>query len=94
MCFLASGWRLAHRVCRRHKGLRRTSSHIRFVAEYQETEERAKLTLSYGGEKMDPADSEDQLSYTMLKQSVDEMNYRYDPDAELPNQVEIRIKES
>ena len=66
---------------------------IRFVAEYTEKEQAMSITVTYGGEKYDPAEGEDKLSYNVLKQSVEELTYAYDPSQELANCVTIKIRE-
>ena len=66
---------------------------IRFVAEYTPEEGMTEITVSYCGENYDPAEGENQLSYTVLKQSVDELEYDYDPNRHYANKVRILIRE-
>ena len=71
--------------------LRRTP--ISVSVEYAPTEEQATVTVSYGGEKFDPAGGENELSYKVLKASVEELSYIYDANAEQKNTVRVRISE-
>ena len=66
---------------------------IVFAAEYSDADEETKITAAYGGDKFDPAETENEFSYTLLKQSVDEFNYSYNPEQELSNIVEMHIAE-
>ncbi|MBO5564180.1 MAG: amino acid ABC transporter ATP-binding protein [Lachnospiraceae bacterium] len=66
---------------------------VRFVAEYTEAEEKTAITVTYGGGALDPAEKGDGLSFNVLKQSVDEMEYTYDVTQDLPNRVDILIRE-
>ena len=43
------------------------------------------------GEKFDPAESGDGFSYDVLKSTVKSLTYRYDPEAEWANTVQIMI---
>jgi len=67
---------------------------IRVVVEYSAAEEQAAVTVSYGGERFDPAAGENELSYKVLKASVEELRYEYDPQAEYANTVRVRIREN
>ena len=66
---------------------------IIFTAEYSDAEEKTKITASYGGDKFDPSGAGNELSYTLLKQSVDEFKYSYNSGQELSNNVEMHIAE-
>jgi len=50
-----------------------------------------EITASYGGEKFDPAESSDDFSYSVLSSTVKSLSYRYDPEAERANTVQILI---
>ena len=65
---------------------------IHVTAEYSAAEEQAIVTAGYGGGRFDPAEGENRLSYTVLKQSVEELTYTYDPAAEYPNTVRVLIR--
>jgi len=67
---------------------------IRVVLEYSEAEEQATVTVSYGGTPYDPATGENKLSYNVLKASVEELRYAYDPQAEFANTVRVLVRES
>ena len=58
-----------------------------------EAEEAATVTVRYGGEKYDPAAGDNALSYKVLKSSVEELTYGFDPSAETGNTVFVRIRE-
>ena len=66
---------------------------IRVAVEYSPTDEQATVTVSYGGERFDPADGGNELSYNVLKTAVDELDYEFDPDAEFCNTVRAVFKE-
>lgn len=57
------------------------------AAEYSEAEQQVIVNAGYGGERFDPEESENSLSYKLLKGSVDELSYAYNENAELPNTV-------
>jgi polar amino acid transport system ATP-binding protein len=63
------------------------------TVEYAEAEETATVTVRYGGEKYDPAAGDNALSYKVLKSSVEELTYGFDPSAETGNTVFVRIRE-
>jgi len=50
--------------------------------------------VSYGGTPYDPATGENKLSYNVLKASVEELRYAYDPQAEFANTVRVLVRES
>ncbi len=62
--------------------------------EYAPAKEEAAVTVSYGGEKFDPADGDNELSYRVLKATTDEVSFAYDPEAEFANTVKVLISES
>lgn len=71
--------------------LARTPIHV--AVEYAPTEGFTAVTVSYGGEPFDPAAGDNELSYKVLKQSVEELSYTYIPEAELSNTVHVLIRE-
>jgi polar amino acid transport system ATP-binding protein len=62
--------------------------------EYSESNEEAVITVEYDGERFDPADSENSLSYNMLKGSIKDLSYNYDAGADHPNIVKAIIRQS
>ena len=72
--------------------LDRTPIHV--TVEYAPADERAVVTVGYGGGRFDPAAGENELSYKVLKASVEELSYEYDPGAEHANTVRVLIRES
>ena len=66
---------------------------IRVVIEYSASDEQATVTVSYGGERFDPATGDNELSYNVLKTAVDELDYEFSPDEEYGNVVRAIFKE-
>lgn len=66
---------------------------IKFNVEYASSEDYTIVTTSYGGEKYNPEEGDNELSYKVLRSSVEDLSYEYNPDEELPNTVRILIKE-
>ena len=66
---------------------------VRVTAEYAETEQQATVTVSYGGERFDPAEGENELSYRILSRSVEELTYSFDPNRADANTICVRIRE-
>ena len=69
-------------------------SPIRIAIEYSTEEKQVEVTVSYGGECFDPADGEDAFSYNILKASVDELRFEYDPAAEYGNVIRVFFREN
>ena len=67
---------------------------IHFTAEYTEAQEETAIEVSYGGARFDPAESDNTLSYTVLKQSAEELEYSYDASGESGNTVRMLVRES
>ena len=65
---------------------------LNVTVEYAEAEQAATVTVRYGGERYDPAEGDNALSYKVLKSSVEELTYRFDPGAEPANTVCVRIR--
>lgn len=63
------------------------------TVEYAETEQQATVTVGYGGERFDPREGENELSYRILSRSVEELTYTFDPDREGANVICVRIRE-
>ncbi|MCR5370835.1 MAG: amino acid ABC transporter ATP-binding protein [Clostridium sp.] len=57
--------------------------------EYSAERERTTVTVSYGGPRFDPAEGENELSYAVLKNSVEELSYWYDLEAEEANKIKV-----
>lgn len=66
---------------------------IIFNVEYAPLEGHTIVTTSYGGEKYNPEEGHNKLSYKVLRSSVEDLSYEYNPDEDLPNTVQILIKE-
>ena len=65
--------------------LNRTAIHVSM--EYSEEQETATVTIAYGGDRYDPAAGKNDLAYTVLKRSINELTYHYTEGAELSNTV-------
>ena len=63
------------------------------TVEYAEAEGQTTVTVNYGGERFDPAAGENELSYLVLKKSVEELSYSFTPGNEKPNTVCVLIRE-
>ena len=63
------------------------------LIEYAESEERAVVTVRYAGERFNPAEGGNDLSYRLLKASVEDLAYEYDQDRGKPSIVRVRIRE-
>ena len=70
------------------------SAPVRFMAEYSPKEEQAVVTVRYGGGRFDPAEGENQFAYDVLKRSLGDLSYTYDPEAEDSNTVRAVIRET
>ena len=64
---------------------------VLFTVEYSDKDDKTEITASYGGEKFDPATSEDDLSYKVFSATVTHLSYRYDPSAEQSNVIHAII---
>lgn len=64
---------------------------VLITIEHSEKDDYTEITASYGGEKFDPAESEDDFSYHVLYSTVKSFTYRYNPEAEQANTIKILI---
>ena len=64
---------------------------IHVTLEYSEADEQAVVTVAYGGDRFDPAQSGNELSYQVLKKSVDDLSYSFDPEREESNIIRALI---
>ena len=48
------------------------------TVEYSPVQEQASVTVTYGGERFDPASGDNALSYRVLQSSVEELSYSYE----------------
>ena len=65
---------------------------IRILLEHSEREERTAVTVFYAGERFDPKDTENKLSFSVLKSTAADIAYEYDAEKSQPNIVKIQIK--
>ncbi len=66
----------------------------RIVIEYQPEEEYTTVTAEYGGDKYDPSSGEGEFSFKILKASVEDLSYEYNPYEECSNVLRAVIKEN
>ena len=66
---------------------------IRFILEYSEKDSRITMTVLYNGPPFDPADSENRLSYMMLKGVVSDLRYERPQDGSFANRIDGVITE-
>lgn len=66
--------------------------HIRVQIECSEEENALVMTVSYGGGRFDPRDTDNILSLTALKSASKEISYEFEADEEKPNRVRIVIR--
>ena len=62
------------------------------LIEHSEKEKTTAVTVTYGGERFDPRETENELSLLVLQSAAQEIDYQYDPESEAPNCVIVRIK--
>ena len=70
---------------------RMSEPHIRILVEYATQENSTTVTVSYSGEPFDPRNTDNELSFKVLKSTAKEIQYTYDPGAEELNKVLVRI---
>ena len=68
------------------------SPRIQAVCEYSEATENVEWTFSYGGERMDVADTGDDLALAVLKGITEGIQYEWNEGAELPNQLKMNVQ--
>ena len=66
---------------------------VRVALEYAPTSEQATVTVCWSGDRFDPANGENELSYMLLKKSVDELSYSFEPEKDESNTVRVMIRE-
>ena len=65
---------------------------IRVAIEHEAQSESTGITVAYAGERFDPADTDNELSYALLRSTAEELTYAYDAGKDRPNRVEIKVK--
>ena len=65
---------------------------IRVAVEHDPRSGSTAITVSYAGERFDPKDTDNELSYALLQSTAEELAYAYDPGQDWPNRVEIKVK--
>ncbi len=66
---------------------------IRVSIEYSKEENRVEIKVLYSGERYDPADTENQLSYKLLKGAAEELVYSSEKEEGFTNTFICRISE-
>ena len=65
---------------------------IHVLVEYFSQGGNTAINMSYSGERVDPRNTENEMSYAVLKSTATELAYSFDPKESLPNRVELKIK--
>ena len=65
---------------------------IHVSVEHSERDQSTDVAVSYGGDRFDPKDTENELSYSILGNAAERITYAYDAQESLPNRVEILIR--
>ena len=73
---------------------RKPELQIHVTVEYSPQEETTNITVTYCGDRFDPLDSDNDLSLSVLKSTVDVLSYRYDLQSGKMNRIDLRIKAS
>ena len=60
--------------------------------EYSEAESQALVTAGYAGERFDPLADKNNLSYLVLKGTMEELSYAYAAEAEPSNMIRVVIR--
>ena len=66
---------------------------IHVTIEYSEKEVQATVTVTYDGECFDPFQGANEFSYRVLKKSVEDLSYSFDPGREGKNKVRVQIQQ-
>jgi len=66
---------------------------IEVRTEYIEKDKRAEMTVKYNGEHFDPADSDNELSYKVLKSVTSDLRHTTIEEDEYTNQIDCAISE-
>ncbi len=66
---------------------------VRITVEYSEDESQAVVLACYKGERFDPSEDKDSLSYSVLKGTVTELSYTYSEEDELSNTIRVVIQD-
>ena len=67
-------------------------SSVHMTVEYAPEEEQTTVTATYAGDRFDPEEGDNKLSFAVLKASVDELRYEYDPESEQANAIYVRFR--
>ena len=65
---------------------------IRFQAEYSEADESAAITVDYNGEAFDPKTVKNELSLTLIRNSVSDLHSEPAPDGVWDNRLCMRVR--
>ena len=66
---------------------------VQAVCEYSEQTEQAEWTISYGGGRLDVTGRDDDLALAVLKGMTEEIEYAWNEDGELSNQLLLKLKQ-
>lgn len=67
--------------------------HISVTAEYSEKENLVNMTVLYNGDRFDPADTDNDLSYRLLNSMVQDMHYDETEEDGFTNRIILKISE-
>lgn len=67
--------------------------HIQMTVEYSEAEQKVTMTVLYNGEPFDPATTQNDLSYTLLKNATTELHHSAQIEGEYTNRLQCIIAE-
>ena len=66
---------------------------VMITIEYSEAESQAIVIACYGGDRYNPSEDKDNLSYSVLKGTAEELSYAYCEEEELSNTIRVVIRE-
>ena len=67
---------------------------IHVQVEHSAQDETTSVTVTYGGDRFAPEETDNELSLLMLRSAARELVYQYEPDESEPNRIEIQIKDA
>ena len=64
---------------------------IHLAVEHDPQSGSTAITIAYAGERFDPKDTDNELSYALLQSTAEELTYAYEKGQDLPNRVTVKI---
>ncbi|MBO4914122.1 MAG: amino acid ABC transporter ATP-binding protein [Oscillospiraceae bacterium] len=65
---------------------------IRVAVEHDPRDGSTAVSAAYAGERFDPKNTDNELSYALLMSTTEELTYSYDAEKELPNRVALKVR--